>query len=65
VRNRFPLPASPKQLENVQEKWYTVPLETVQNLNESIPRRFAAVLKAKGGPVTVVFPLFCPTSLYY
>jgi hypothetical protein len=53
VRNRFPLPTSLKQLEDVlQEEWYTILLETVQNLHESIPRRTAAILKAKG----------CPTS---
>jgi hypothetical protein len=50
VRNRFPPPTSLKQLENVlSEEWYKIPLETVQNLYESIPRRIAAVLKAKGG----------------
>jgi hypothetical protein len=51
VRNRFTPPTSLKQLEDVlQEEWYKIPLETVQNLYESIPRRTAAVLKAKGGP---------------
>jgi hypothetical protein len=51
VRNRFPSPTSLKQLEDVlQEKWDKIPLETVQNLYESIPRRTAAVLKTKGGP---------------
>jgi hypothetical protein len=42
VRNRFPPPASLKQLEDVvQEEWYKIPLETVHNLYESIPRRIA------------------------
>jgi hypothetical protein len=50
VRNRFPPPTSLKQLEDVQEEWYTIPLQTVQNLYESITRRSAAVLKAKRGP---------------
>jgi hypothetical protein len=51
VRNRFPPPTSLKQLEDVlQEEWYKIPLETVLNLYESIPRRTAAVLKAKVGP---------------
>jgi hypothetical protein len=51
VRNRFPSPTSLKQLENVlQEEWYKIPLETVQNLYEFIPSRIAAVLKQKGGP---------------
>jgi hypothetical protein len=40
-----------KQLEGVlQEEWYKIPLETVQNLFESIPRMIEAVLKAKDGP---------------
>jgi hypothetical protein len=51
VRNRFPPPISLEQLEDVlQEDWYKILLETVQNLYESIPRRIAAVLKAKGCP---------------
>jgi hypothetical protein len=42
VRNRFPPPTSLKQLEDVlQEEWDKIPLETVQNLYESIPRRTA------------------------
>jgi hypothetical protein len=48
ARNRFPSPTSLKQFEDVlKEEWYKIPLETVQNLYESIPRRIAAVLKAK------------------
>jgi len=39
VRSRFP-PSSVKQLE---EKWYSIPLERLQNLHESIPRRIKAV----------------------
>jgi hypothetical protein len=51
MRNRSPLPTSLKQLEDVhQEEWYTIPLQTVQNLYESIPRRTVTLLKAKGGP---------------
>jgi hypothetical protein len=51
VKNRSPPPTSLKQLENVlHEEWYKIPLETVQNLYKSIPRRTAAVLKAKVGP---------------
>jgi hypothetical protein len=43
---RFPPPTSLKQLEDVlQEECYKIPLDTVQNLYESIPRRTAAVLK--------------------
>jgi hypothetical protein len=73
-RNRFSSPTSLKQLEGIlQEKWYKDPLETVQNLCESISRRTAAVLKAKGDQhhinremctVSEVFPLFCSTSVY-
>jgi hypothetical protein len=49
VRSRFPPPKSLKQLEEVfQQEWYKIPLEPVENLYESIPRRIAAVLKAKG-----------------
>jgi hypothetical protein len=51
VRNRFVPPISLKQLEDVlQEERYNILLQTVQNLYESIPRRIAAVLKAKDGP---------------
>jgi hypothetical protein len=51
VRNSFPPPAFPKQLEHVlQEEWYEIPLETAQNVYESIPKRAAAVLKAKVSP---------------
>jgi hypothetical protein len=51
VRNLFSAPNSVKQIEDaLQEELYKTPLETVRNLYESIPRRIAAVLKAKGGP---------------
>jgi hypothetical protein len=50
VRNRFAPPSSLKQHENVlQEEWYKILLETVENLYKSIPRRIETVLKAKGG----------------
>jgi hypothetical protein len=52
VRNRFPPPTSLKQLDDVlQEEWYKIPLQTVQNLYGSLLRRTAitAVLKGKGG----------------
>jgi hypothetical protein len=74
ARNRFLLPTSLKQLEDVlQEEWYKILLETVQTLYESIPRRTAAELKAEKVvqhhnnkemcAVSVVFPLFCPTPV--
>jgi hypothetical protein len=51
VRNRFLPPKSLKELKVVlQEEWYEILPETVQNLYESIPRRIAAILKGKGGP---------------
>ena len=51
VRSRF-LPPSPlKQLQDVlHEERYIIPLDTIQNLSESIPRRIQAVLHANGGP---------------
>jgi hypothetical protein len=51
VSNRFPPPITLKQLEGVlQEEWYRIHLETVQNVYEFIPRRNVAVLKVKAGP---------------
>jgi hypothetical protein len=48
---RFPHPSSVKQLEDVLcEEWYSIPLETIQNLNESLPNSIQAVLQANGGP---------------
>jgi hypothetical protein len=47
VRNRSPSSTSLKQLEYIlHEEWYKIPLETDQNMQESVPRRTAAVLKA-------------------
>jgi hypothetical protein len=52
VRNRFPPSTSLKQLDYVlEEEWYKIPLETVQILHESIPRRNAALFKAKVSPI--------------
>jgi hypothetical protein len=63
ARNRFPPPTSLKQLADVlQEEWYKIPLQTVQNLFKSIPRRSAAVLMST---VSVVFPLFCLTLIHH
>jgi hypothetical protein len=51
VRNRLPPPTSLKQPGDVlHEEWYKIPLEAVQNLCESIPKRTVSVLKEKGGP---------------
>ena len=50
VRSRFPPSSSVMQPEDVlHEEWYNNPLETIQNLHESIPRRIQAVLQANGG----------------
>jgi hypothetical protein len=50
LRNKFPPPTSLKQFEHIhQVEWYTIPLETVQDLYEPIQRRTAAVLKEKDG----------------
>ena len=46
VRSRFPR----STLKQLEEEWYSIPLETIQNLHESIPRRIQAVLQANGGP---------------
>jgi hypothetical protein len=32
VRNRFPPQTSLKQLDALQQEWYKIPLESVQNL---------------------------------
>jgi hypothetical protein len=51
MRNRFPPPPFLKKLEdNLQELWYKIPLEAVQNCFESITIKIVVVLKAKGGP---------------
>jgi hypothetical protein len=50
-RRRFHLPSSLKQPEDVlHEGWYSIPLEAIQYLHESIPRWIKAVLQANGGP---------------
>jgi hypothetical protein len=73
VRNRLPSSTSLKQLGDVlQEEWYKILLETVQNLYESIPNRTEAALKGKvienhiskeKCTVFLVLPLFCPTPI--
>ena len=46
VRSGFP----PLSLEQLEEEWCIIPLETIQNLHESNARRIQAVLQANGGP---------------
>jgi hypothetical protein len=49
MRSRFPSPSSVMQPEDVLlEEWYSIPLETIRTLYESIPRRIQAVLKENG-----------------
>jgi hypothetical protein len=46
VRNRFPLPTYPKDLEDILQKgWYKTPLQTVQDLYELIPISTEVLLK--------------------
>jgi hypothetical protein len=64
-----------KQLEDaLQEEWYKIPLETVRNLYESIPRGLRLYWRQKliqhhvnkeMCVVSVVFPLFCGTPAYH
>jgi hypothetical protein len=49
-RNTFPTPTSIEQLEVLQGEWHKIPLDTVENLYKSIPRRILALLLAKDGP---------------
>ena len=46
MRSRFP-PLSLKQLE---EEWYSMPLETIQILHGSVPRRIQALVTGKWWP---------------
>ena len=51
IRSVFPPPSSLKALEKLLiQEWYNIPLETIQKLYDSIPRRIQAVIKANGGP---------------
>jgi transposase len=51
VRGRFPAPTSLKQLEDfLHEEWYDIPLETIQNLYKSVPKRIQAASQENGAP---------------
>jgi hypothetical protein len=51
MRSRLPTPSSLQQQEDfLHEEWHNTPLETIQNLLESISRRLQAVLKENDGP---------------
>jgi hypothetical protein len=34
----------------LEEEWYSIPQETIQNFYETLPRRIQAVLQANGDP---------------
>jgi hypothetical protein len=54
VRNKFPPPVSLKKFENVlQEEWYKVLFEIVQNLYESIPKKDCSSIEGKTWPNTI------------
>jgi hypothetical protein len=64
VRNRFPPPTSLKQFEDVlQEEWYKIALETVQNLywKQQVVQHH---INKEMFTVSVAFPLFCSTPVY-
>jgi len=51
MKSKFPPSTSLKQVADILIKeWGNIPLETIQKLYDSIPRRIEAVLKASGGP---------------
>lgn len=51
ARNKFSPPKSLKQLDDfLEEEWYRFPLDVIENMCKTIPRRAAAIMKAKGGP---------------
>jgi hypothetical protein len=52
VRSKLPPPSSLNQLDALHAEWYKIPLETIQNLSASIPRRLQTVLQANGDPTS-------------
>jgi hypothetical protein len=51
LRNRFPPAISLKQRDYIlEEEWYKIPIENVQNLHEFTVRRITPLLKAKCDP---------------
>jgi hypothetical protein len=69
VGSRF-RPSSLKQLE---EEWYSIPLETIQNLDKSIPRRIQDVLQSVVAQLHInkeicifhgCFHYFCPSPVH-
>jgi len=37
---------TPSSLKQLEEEWYSIPLETIQNLHKSIPKRIQDVLQS-------------------
>jgi hypothetical protein len=52
VSSRLASPLSLNQQDVLYAELYKIPLETIQNLSASIPRRLQAVLQANGGPTS-------------
>nr|KAF6336831.1 hypothetical protein mMyoMyo1_012050 [Myotis myotis] len=52
IRQLVPQPSNLTELDSaIHQAWCQIPRITFQHLVESMPRRIAAVLKAKGGPM--------------
>ena len=54
MRSKFPSPSSLKQQNVLHEEWDIIPLVSVQNLPESVPRKKQAVLQADGGSTLLI-----------
>ena len=52
VRSRLPIPLSLNQPDVLHAEVYKIPLDTIQNLSASNPRRLQAVLQANGDPTS-------------
>ena len=49
VREHQPQPKNITELKHIiEQKWYSIPLEYIHALYNSMPRRIAALLEAKG-----------------
>ena len=50
LRSRLPHSSFTQLADVLHEQWYSIPLQNIQKLYQSIPRRIQAVLHANGGP---------------
>lgn len=51
IRAHIPLPKNKEELwQIIQEEWYSIDIQTLQNLVDSMPNRIAAVIQSKGNP---------------